>query len=213
MLFLDRLDISKPVDMAALCGTGVFHLNPEKNQFGFHLTGEGLDTFKAKINIEVQWADEQSIAAVERNGGRITTAYYDIHSVIALSAPLKFFKQGAPIPRRLTPPGNLLHYYIDPANRGYLADPAEVEQERIILAEKYGYVLPEKDNQFYKFNKEQFKLKNIIHQKYCRKLFKKLCLLHSCKFVNLTVSVLEQSLNLFPFRIRARSSTAWSRVG
>ncbi len=52
------------------------------------------------MNIEVQWADEQAIAAVERNGGKITVAYYDLHSVVALSSPLKFLKSGQPIPRR-----------------------------------------------------------------------------------------------------------------
>jgi len=139
----DRLDTTRPLDMAALCGTGVFHVDPEKNQFGFHLTSQGMDTFEACVNIEVQWADEQVIAAVERNGGKITTAYYDLHSVIALSSPLKFFKRGTPIPRRLTPPGNLLSYYVNPANRGYLADPALVQKERELLAQKYGYTLPD----------------------------------------------------------------------
>ena len=80
---------------------------------------------------------------MERNGGKITTAYYDLHSVIALSSPLKFLKRGMPIPRRLAPPGNLLSYYVNPANRGYLADPALVAKERELLAQKYGYTLPE----------------------------------------------------------------------
>ena len=46
----------------------------------------------SKVNIEVQWASEQSIAAVERNGGVITTSYYDIISVTALTNPEKWFK-------------------------------------------------------------------------------------------------------------------------
>ena len=94
----------------------------------------------------MQWADEQTIAAVERNGGKITVAYYDLHSVCALSAPLKFLRSGVPIPRRLTPPGNLLHMYIDPAKRGYLADPARVAEEREVLAQKYGYEAPNYDD-------------------------------------------------------------------
>jgi len=138
-----RLDSRKPIDMAVLCGTGIFHVDPEKNQFGFNLTSDGTDLFKAKVNIEVQWADEQTIAAVERNGGRITTAYYDLHSVVALSNPINFFKTGMPIPKRLTPPGNLLHFYMNPANRGYLADPNLVQQEREVLAQKYGYEVEE----------------------------------------------------------------------
>ena len=156
----DRLDPSKPIDMAALCGTGVFFVNPERNHFGFNLTSEGLDLFQAKIHIEVQWADEQAIAAVERNGGKITTAYYDLHSVLALSSPIKFFRSGVPIPRRLTPPGNLLHFYMDPRNRGYLAHPAQVQEERQVLAQKYGYTLPYTlDDQIFKFNKEKCNFK------------------------------------------------------
>ena len=78
--------------------------------------------------------------AVERAGGRIITGYFDLHSVIALKDPLKFFEKGelietlssrvikflisgAPIPRRLAPPQDLMEYYSNPANRGYLACP------------------------------------------------------------------------------------------
>ena len=53
---------------------------------------QGADCFKATINLEVQWANEQSIAAVERNGGVLTTAYYDVMCVTALSNPEKWFK-------------------------------------------------------------------------------------------------------------------------
>ena len=63
--------------------------------------------------------------------------------MVALSDPLKFFKSGAPIPRRLTPPGNLLEFYSGAKNRGYLADPAQVAQEKLLLSQKYGYSLSE----------------------------------------------------------------------
>ena len=89
----------------------------------------------------------RSIAAVERAGGKISCAYYDLHSVVALSDPVKFFKTGAPIPRRLTPPGNLLEFYSGAKNRGYLADPAEVAQERLLLAQKYGYSLTQEQTE------------------------------------------------------------------
>jgi hypothetical protein len=46
------------------------------------------------VNIEVQWASEPVIAAIERNGGVITTAYYDVHSLWAAINPEKFFKKG-----------------------------------------------------------------------------------------------------------------------
>ncbi len=101
-----------------------------------------MDNFKAKLNLEVQWASEQTIAAVERNGGVITTAYFDIFSVSALSDARRYFMQGHPIPRRLTPPADCIEYYTDPANRGYLADPRLVAEARLALAQKYGYELP-----------------------------------------------------------------------
>merc|ERR1711994_313008 len=82
-------------------------------------------------------------AAVEKAGGRITTAYFDLHSVVALIDPIKFFMAGAPIPRRLLPPQQLMRFYCDPANRGYLADPKLVQKDRLVLAQKYGYTLPD----------------------------------------------------------------------
>lgn len=38
---------------------------------------QGADIFAAKINIEVQRASEGAVAAIERNGGVITTSFYD----------------------------------------------------------------------------------------------------------------------------------------
>ena len=67
--------------------------------------------------------------------------------MVAISDPVKFFKSGAPIPRRLTPPGNLLEFYSGAKNRGYLADPAQVLQEKNLLAQKYGYSLTEEQQE------------------------------------------------------------------
>ena len=92
MIDTGRLDTSKPIDLAAICNTKVFPLDPNFHHFGVNLTDEGADCFKATINLEVQWANEQSIAAVERNGGVLTTAYYDVMCVTALSNPEKWFK-------------------------------------------------------------------------------------------------------------------------
>lgn len=49
---------------------------------------------------------------------------------------------GGPIPRRFLPPMDCLEYYSSAATRGYLADPEKVSQERLVLAQKYGYELP-----------------------------------------------------------------------
>lgn len=42
---------------------------------------QGADIFKAKVNIEVQMASELAIAAIEKNGGVVTTAFYDPRSL------------------------------------------------------------------------------------------------------------------------------------
>ena len=56
----------------------------------------------------------------------VTTAYFDLTSVLALTNPLKWFAEGKPIPKRLHPPSDAIGYYSDAKNRGYLADPDEI---------------------------------------------------------------------------------------
>lgn len=143
-MFIDtnRVDPSKPIDLVSLVNTGLYDFKVEHKHAGVHLTDEGADIFQAKINIEVQWASEPVIAAIERNGGTITTAYYDTHSLFALVDVDKFFSRGEPIPRRLLPPTDCLEYYSSAATRGYLANPEAISQERLILSQKYGYKLP-----------------------------------------------------------------------
>ena len=53
-----------------------------------------MDEFVTPVNLEVQWASERVIAAVERTGGTITTAFYDMASLQAMADPEKFFKRG-----------------------------------------------------------------------------------------------------------------------
>ena len=137
------VDVNRPLDLATLCNSNHYEITVSDNHYGVHLTSEGIDNFYACVNIEVQYAREPVIAAIERNGGSITSAYYDIKSIAALSNPYKFFKSGEPIPKRLLPPPNAIDYYTDPKNRGYLADPVEVEKERQKLAQKYGYEIPD----------------------------------------------------------------------
>lgn len=84
----------EPIDLASLCNSHFFKMDPKLNHYGVNLVDEGMDSFKSKINIEVQHANEPVIAAIERNGGTITTAYFDMKSVIALHNPLKFFESG-----------------------------------------------------------------------------------------------------------------------
>ena len=135
------LNTKEPIDLSSLCQTNQYKIDPYDNHFGVHLTDEGIDLFKAKVNIEVQYASEHVIAAVERNGGVIRTAFYDIFSVLCLADPEVFFKKGEPIPKRSLPPPDVISYYTDPKNRGYLANPEDIAKERLILSQKYGYTL------------------------------------------------------------------------
>lgn len=133
MIETNRLDISKPIDLVSLLNTNLFRIKPDMHEFGVNLTDEGADIFKAKINLEVQHASEQVIAAVEKNGGVITTAYYDLQCLQAMVNTEKFFQRGVPIPRRMIPPQNAIEYYTNPENRGYLADPAKISEHRFVL--------------------------------------------------------------------------------
>lgn len=135
----------EPIDLATLCNSQFYKIDPKSFHYGVNLTDEGSNLFKASINIEVQYASEAVIAAIERNGGTITTAYFDVKSVDALQDPWKYFEKGWPIPKRELPPQDAFEYYSNAKNRGYLADPKAVEEERLILAQKYGYELPKRD--------------------------------------------------------------------
>ena len=104
---------------------------------------QGANIFAARVNIEVQWASETTIATIERNGGVITTKYYDPISVRAMTNPLHFLQNSSPIPLCKLPPEDALEYYSNPKNRGYLADPEKIKEERVLLAQKYGYHLPD----------------------------------------------------------------------
>lgn len=142
MIDTDRIDSTKPIDLVQICNTGLYEIKPQSKHYGVHLTDEGLDNFSAKINIEVQWATEPVIAAIERNGGTITTAFYDPHCLFALTNVKKFLQSGEPIPKRMIPPEDAIEYYTNPKNRGYLADPDKISYERMVLAQKFGYTLP-----------------------------------------------------------------------
>lgn len=60
-----------------------------------------------------------------------------------LVKPVPFFMTGQPIPKRMLPGEDLLPYYVDANNRGYLADPEQIQAARLALAKKYGYTLPD----------------------------------------------------------------------
>lgn len=97
----------------------------ESDRFGQF---QGADDFTHKIDIEVQYASQSAISAIERVGGRIRVSYYDPDSlqVPAFSAdfmrlsnflwpsfqaavdPRTWFRSGVPVPARKAPPPSLL---------------------------------------------------------------------------------------------------------
>ena len=142
MVDVGQIDPSMPIDLNTIANTRRSQLDKaHETCYGVYLVEQGANIFKAKVNLEVQVADELSIAMIEKFGGNITTTFYDRRSFEILCDPVSFFLRGKPIPKRLLPPEDLLPYYTDPKVRGYLSDPVEVAEQRKELANKYGYEL------------------------------------------------------------------------
>ncbi|KAH8859180.1 39S ribosomal protein L15, mitochondrial [Schistosoma japonicum] len=140
LIDLKRINPLEPIDISTLCNTNLYRLNVDHDRhYGFHLTEEGIDNFVTPVNIEVQHASEEVIAAVERVGGIICNRFYDLYSVWVKSDPQRFFMKGIPIPKAKLPPNTLIPFYANAESRGYLADPEAVAKSRIWLAQKYGY--------------------------------------------------------------------------
>ena len=144
MIDLGRIDPNMPIDINSISNSRVFDMTASAGNYcGIYLLSQGADIFEAEVNIEVQIADDLSIAAVERKGGVITTSFYDKVSFMDLVDPVSFFMKGRPIRKRLLPPVELVKYYTDPKKRGYLSDPNLVNEERQLFALQYGYELPD----------------------------------------------------------------------
>ncbi|KAG7231167.1 hypothetical protein INR49_011998 [Caranx melampygus] len=129
LIDLGRVDTTQPIDLTQLVNARGVTIQPLKRDYGVQLVDEGADIFAAKINIEVQRASEGAIAAIERNGGVVTTSFYD---------PISLADSKTHVTRRGYGP-----YYTDAESRGYLADPEKIKQARLALAQKYGYILPD----------------------------------------------------------------------
>lgn len=170
-----------------LCLESVYccRCDPTLRQFGVQLTDEGIDAFAACVNIEVQYASELAIAAVEKNGGMhfsaflckkrrttgtLFTTYYDQRALDALVDPKRHFEHGRPIPRRLAPPSDLIEYYSSAKSRGYLAPLEEIRYARFELSQvhliifehhentslqKYGYRYTELNEEHMKWRKQR----------------------------------------------------------
>jgi large subunit ribosomal protein L15 len=93
----------------------------------------------------------------------ITTRFYSLECVEAVSNPVAFFAKGIPIPRCPLPPVDAFEYYTNPDFRGYLADPEKLKESRFKLAQKYGYEVPNYDNDA---DKDLFKMQKDPRQIY-----------------------------------------------
>lgn len=40
MIDLNRIDVTKPIDLSTLCNTGLYNINPEEKHFGVNLIDE-----------------------------------------------------------------------------------------------------------------------------------------------------------------------------
>ncbi|CAI9175533.1 unnamed protein product [Rangifer tarandus platyrhynchus] len=142
LIDLGRVDPTQPIDLTQLVNGRGVTIQPSKRDCGVQLVEEGADTFKAKVNIEVQLASELAIAAIERNGGVVTTAFYDPRSLEILCKPIPFFLRGQPIPKRMLPPRHQCPSTLMRETEATWRIPPDFPKQDE-LAKKYGCILPD----------------------------------------------------------------------
>ncbi|KAB0373741.1 hypothetical protein FD755_013997 [Muntiacus reevesi] len=136
LIDLGHVDPTQPTDLTQLVNGRGVTIQPSKRDYGVQLVEEGADTFKAKVNIDVQLASELAMAAIEKNGSVVTTAFYDPRSLEILCKPIPFFLGGQPIPKRMLPPRHSCPTTL-------MRETAGFPEARLELAKKYGYILPD----------------------------------------------------------------------
>ena len=94
---------------------------------------QGVDNFKAKVDIEVSKASIKAIKAIESVGGSVTTAYYNPVSLRAHLCPEKYEDNLLNVPRRALPKKKMIKYYLNPENRGYLLTPDGQKRLKVLL--------------------------------------------------------------------------------
>lgn len=133
---------------------GLFPASSVKS--GVKLLGDGAEHVKDALLIDVPWASESAIAAIEGKGGFVTTVHYNRLAVRAHLKPHKFplkpeamlaqeggGEDGATLdaedlhllPKRARPPVKFMQYYTDYAKRGYLNPKVQLERKRRGLQE------------------------------------------------------------------------------
>ena len=132
-----RLDPTKLIDITALINARLLEpadLLWSEDIHGLRLVADGANELAQPLNIEMQMADKDAIAAVERMGGQYYSSYYDHQSIQIAVNPIDFFLSGKAMKKRELPPNHLWEYYRDGEQRGYLATPGAVMSGRLALA-------------------------------------------------------------------------------
>lgn len=109
-----RVDPSQPIDMCTLNRVNTLG----RIEHGIKLLADGADSFTSKVDIEVSRASKAAIDAIERNGGTITTTYFNKLGLRVHLKPEKY-EEGRK-PRQALPDKYDMKYYLNPENRGYL---------------------------------------------------------------------------------------------
>ncbi|GMT28566.1 hypothetical protein PFISCL1PPCAC_19863, partial [Pristionchus fissidentatus] len=139
---LGWIDSSKLIDLPSLLATKKINV---KDEIGVILTSQGCSSLSIPLHLEVQSADQETISAVEREGGSIRIAHYDAISLKCMCDPVRWMSSGEAVPLRRMPPLSLFDTFSDATKRGYLAPLEEIEKERRKLALVMGYeYIPEK---------------------------------------------------------------------
>lgn len=73
--------------------------------------------FTSKIHIEVSFASEEAVEAIEKFGGTVTCVHFNKLSLRALVKPFKFDI----LPRRARPNPKIMNYYLEETRAGYLS--------------------------------------------------------------------------------------------
>lgn len=115
----------RPIDVKDLFDAKLVTLR--QRHAGVVLLGQGYESFKTPLRIEVQKASERAIAAVEAAGGQIEAVYYSRLTLRAKLKPHRFEadapgrRHGDMMPRPALPPPKLMrNIYLSERQRGYL---------------------------------------------------------------------------------------------
>ncbi|TKS87624.1 39S ribosomal protein L15, mitochondrial [Collichthys lucidus] len=145
LIDLGRVDPTQPIDLTQLVNARGVTVQPLKRDYGVQLVDEVTSAyFVDRVTLS-------HLAYITRELGRgsFISSHSSrcfvslIQSCGVLFGPSRSSCAGSLIPKRMLPGEDMVPYYTDAENRGYLADPEKIRQARLALAQKYGYILPD----------------------------------------------------------------------